>query len=74
MLAQPIPATGRGSGHRYSLRDVVAAYGCDAVRTRITALQAAGCHRLAQVIERELDQLESPSSSRNICGTSDPVR
>ncbi len=74
MLAQTIPATGRGSGHRYSLRDVVAAYGCDAVRTRITALQAAGCHRLAQVIERELDQLGPALSSRNVCGTSDSDR
>ncbi|MFI5778655.1 hypothetical protein [Nocardia sp. NPDC051570] len=54
MAASTIPAT----AHRYSLRDVVAAYGPDAVSTRITALRAAGCHRVAQVIEREFDQLE----------------
>ncbi|MCM6778552.1 hypothetical protein NDR87_34225 [Nocardia sp. CDC159] len=68
MAVNPIPAVaGHTADHRYSLRDVVAAYGCDAVRTRITALHAAGCHRAARVIERELHQLNISQPRPGLC-------
>lgn len=51
--------------HRFSLLDVIAAYGSEAVIARIATLHATGCHRAAYVIERELNQLNALRSERN---------
>ncbi|MBF6296577.1 hypothetical protein IU459_03355 [Nocardia amamiensis] len=43
--------------HRITLVDIVAAYGLDAVVSRIASLHAVGRHYAARAIEAELSQL-----------------